>query len=450
MQQNLQLIKTPPHSQETEQLILGSILVNPLLFDEILLKPEIFYFKQHALIYKSMIEIKQKNITIDALLVSHQMDDYTLQSIGGFDYLNQLVDCGVLQSITNHANVIMELHNLRQAINLCHKFMDKCFTHRKESLNHSISSLTNELANLNAENHADVYSLPEIIDTMMKLRDNKPNLITTNDSYLDGCLRGGLAPGELIILAGRPSIGKTAIAVDIFSKISKTSKVIFFSLEMGLQEITHRLHNNLSGMDIDNSMSNQQLDDLILGLACRKHMYIIDNPYIDIVALRNHITSYKIKHEGIDVIIIDYLQIMKRPDNQKEYEFISNVTRELKLLAKEFKIAIICLSQLSRNGTERRDKRPILADLRGSGSIEQDADIVLFIHREEYYLKEQGKSVPNEVKGIMELIIAKFRRGEQSKLLYHCNLSTNRLFETELATKSQYVNFLNGKDASGY
>lgn len=173
-------------------------------------------------------------------------------------------------------------------------------------------------------------------------------------------------------------------------------------------------------------------------------MEIIDDPKINIMKLKKYIIDYKLKHGFIDAVVIDYLQIMDRPSGMKEYEFLCETTRALKQIAREHEVVIICLSQLNRGGTERKEKRPILADLRGSGSIESDADMVIFLHREEWYYAERGEECPTEVKGVLEFIIAKYRQGSPKKGIYNINLSLSSLHECDEYTKIKYMEFLKG------
>jgi len=442
------LNRIPPHSIEAEQLVLGILIVDETSYLQIsdILGNKHFYNKQHQVIYSHIEKLKKARFTVDAITVSESLKQANeLDYVSGNEYLNALVDAAVItNNIEAYANLLIKYFSLREIIHTSTELIDKSYTFEGDNVQDIISKHINQLTGLSSTSNRNILHTDDMQLLIKKMQIDKPEYIETNDSLMDKKLGGGLVRGELVIVAAKSGMGKTATAINLFSQITLKHKAMYFSIEMSNQEILRRLYSNFMKAEISSNLDYNQQLKLSHSFNIRKYSAIIDNPSLTISDIRRYITEYKLKHGGIDVIFIDYLQIMQRPANMKEYEAISQLTRELKILAQEFQIAIICLSQLSRSGADRKEKRPLLSDLRGSGSIEQDADIVIFLHREEYYYKEQGRAVPYELVDMMELIIAKFRRYIPSKLLYHCDVGNNILTVATQEAIYSYANFLKG------
>lgn len=438
--------KQLPHSTEVEQMVLGILLVDESSYTSVagIITNKHFYHKQHQAIFRHIQKIKKVSSMMDSIVLCESLSKIDeLDFVGGIDYINSLVDCiTTTSSLNRYLEILQEKYTLRELINNSSGLIEQAYNFSENNLQELITGHINQLSNLNVRSSNQMISMYDVVGLIDSMKDNKTEFISTNDDLMDKGLNGGLIRGELVILAAKSGMGKTATAINIFSNISKTYKSIFFSIEMSSNEIVKRLHRNIAGYDVTETPTNEQLDNLYLGIQERQNLAIVGASYLTIADIKQYIVDYKIKNNGIDVIFIDYLQLLKTPSSRSEYEALCELTRELKILAQEFNIVIVCLSQLSRNGTDRKDKRPLLSDLRGSGSIEQDADIVVFLHREEYYYKEQGRNVPSELNNILEVIISKFRRYTPSKMLYQCDIANSRLIQADHWVKSNYISYL--------
>lgn len=435
--------KQSPHSIEAEQMLLACVLFDANSFYQINdLDITVFYRKEHQFIFSAMQSIYNVKQEIDAITLVSKLTKEQLEFIGGVDYINDLVEATSNSSnILSYKAILIDCFNLRKLIKSCEDLKDNCYNPDgldvQEILTKHMSNFTLE----NDNNKDKIYNVTDFVAFIQQSQGKKEEYISTNDNYMDTMLNGGFGRGELVIIAGKSGMGKTATAINIFTNLTKNNKCIYFSLEMTFNEISKRIYSNLMHKNLHNDLTVEDLDKLYLEISTRKHMSIVDSTSFNIAKLRTFIINYKLKNDGLDVVVIDYLQIMGRKPKQTEYEALSEITRELKIIAMEFKIVIICLSQLNRSGAERKEKRPQLTDLRGSGSIEQDADIVMFLHREEWYYKELGHGVPIDIENAIELIISKFRRHNPNKMLYQCNLKYSYLEPMPQLLKTRYNDF---------
>ncbi|MBX7146042.1 MAG: replicative DNA helicase [Alphaproteobacteria bacterium] len=414
-------VKTPPHNYDVEQALLGALLVNNQLYDRIneFLKPEHFADTLHGRIYRAISQIIERGQIANPLILKNQFDqDPALIDIGGGSYLVKLADSVVtLVNIQDYAKEIYDLYLRRQLINLGNDVVNNAFefkdvnfaaTQQIEWAEEHLYQLaeTGQIESRLQSFHSALTIAIEIANTAYK-KDSHITGVTTGFIDLDRKL-GGFHPSDLIILAGRPSMGKTALATNLafnaalaYDKhkqnpdhLNSGGKVVFFSLEMSSEQLATRILAEQTGISSDRIRRGELKQDDFnkFAIVAQKlqdlPLYIDDTPALTVSALRTRARRLKRQFE-IGFIVIDYLQLMQpgseRSRSENRVQEVSEITRGLKALAKELNVPILALSQLSRAVETREDKRPQLADLRESGSIEQDSDVVMFIFREQYY-----------------------------------------------------------------
>jgi len=421
--------KPLPHSQEAEKAVLGAILLDQRLFDQAaeLLTAEDFYIEAHQKIFLSMARLSTRSEAIDTVTLREElMKEGKLETAGGTAYVASLVD-GVprLANVEQYAQIVKDKAHLRKLIDMTSRILERSFSGQEETADllddaeRSIFEIGQERMN------SGFVGLAEIIKNTwshIQILEQKKELITglaTGFTELDE-LTSGFQPSDLIILAARPGMGKTSLALNIAQHVSIESSacVGIFSLEMAAEQLVMRLLCSEARVDSHKIRSGfisrddwRKLGDAMKQLAEAK-IFIDDTPGISILEMRSKGRRLKAEH-GLDLVIVDYLQLMSgstgsrmRPENRQQE--ISTISRSLKALAKELKIPVLAISQLSRAPEQRRgDHKPQLSDLRESGSIEQDADVVLFVYREDLYRKDESE----EDTGIAEIIIGKQRNG---------------------------------------
>lgn len=413
------MIKQIPKNIEAEEAVLGSILIDEYLINKVseTLDVKDFYRQNHKTVFNAMMSLKNKNNAIDILTLTEYLNN-----------INKLEEVGGIAFITSLPNKVPSTANLNYYINIV----------KEKSILRKISYFGENIANLSYEDNTPEFILDKIEQMLSNLTkkmivtkvdniqgqtlkaymdieniiNNKGNLLglETGLHDLDNFLQG-LKNSDFMILAARPSMGKTAFALNIASylAIEKDIPVIFFSLEMSSSQLIHRIFSCRGLIEMpmlkSGKLNNQMTQDLIdISNKLSRSKLIIQDDIFNLAALRS--IARKLKRENdIKLIIIDYLQLLEGNNRENRNLEISEISRSLKLLAKELDIPIIALSQLSRSVESRQVKKPILSDLRESGSLEQDADIVMFLYREDYYIPE------TENKNITEVIIAKNRNG---------------------------------------
>ena len=415
-----------PHNFLAEKTILSSLLISFEAVEICLrsLSIETFYFKNHQEIYKAILIMYKKNIAIDIItLNTFLQDNGLLTKVGGIKVLIELVsEIPNLVYLEDYIRLIQDKYLRRlliqigyEAINLgyiTNISLEKILT----DLEIQIFNLTSEIKNPDVSNNVDLFSK---IFLELKQKSSKPSLSGLPSGFYDlDSLTQGFQKSDLIIVAGRPSMGKTAFCLNIAINIVKKSKlpVLFFSLEMSKEQLAYRLLSTEARINPIRLRNGYLTNHDWLNLHTRIKelsslpLFIDDTPNLSIQDIRSKIKKVLFEQNKIGLIVIDYLQLMQtsnlKIDNRVQE--LSQLTRALKNLAREFNIPVIALSQLSRNVENRVTKRPILSDLRESGSIEQDADLVLLLYRENYYiLGNDNDKNPN----VTELIIAKQRNG---------------------------------------
>jgi replicative DNA helicase len=452
-----ELERIPPHSYEAEQALLGALLHNNLAFERIaeFLKPEHFSDPSHGRIFEAINILINRGHVADPITLKEYFDrDNELADVGGGQYLAQLA-VSIISTINveNYGRKIYDFYLRRQLIDVGEAIVNDAHTYDLEvSASHQIESAEKKLFELatSGVQERGLHSFSTALKHALKSaeiaykRDSHIVGITTGFTKVDEYL-GGFHPSDLIILAGRPSMGKTALATNFAFNAARAAlekkegaAVAFFSLEMSSEQLANRLLGQESGLSSDlirrGDIGKSDFPRLV-EVSNRLNalpFFIDDTPALSVAALRTRARRL-MRQESLGMIVIDYLQLLsgggKKSAENRVLE-LSEITRGLKALAKELNVPILALSQLSRAVEQRDDKRPQLADLRESGSIEQDADLVMFIYREEYYLErkkptggddklaewERSKSA---VANIAELIIAKQRHGPIGTVQLH-------------------------------
>lgn len=423
-----------PFSPEAEQSVLGAILLDSSCMDqvtEILPKPEYFYQVNNALIYEAMLELFTAGQPVDFVTVlEHLKENESFDEITGKVYLMQLAQLvPAISHADTYAKIVRDRYDVRTLILAARQILDDAAEGGNEA-SLLLDSAEQRIFDIRqGKNMQGLQPLNEvIIETFDRLdRLNSPDKdlyrgIPTGIGELDETITG-LNRSDLIILAARPGMGKTSFALNIarHAAVTARKKVAFFSLEMSREQLASRLLSTealVGGTKLRTGELNEgEWARLIEGgdILSKAPIYLDDNSSITVPEMKAKIR----RQGGVDLIIIDYLQLMnsaKRIDNRVQE--ISEITRNLKIMAKELNVPVIALSQLARASERRTEHRPVLSDLRDSGSIEQDADIVLFLYREDYYQNENGPSEDAD-RNSGECIVAKNRHGEIKTVPLH-------------------------------
>ena len=441
------LVKEQPSNLEAEQALLGSILVNNDIIDEIsnIIKPISFYDPVHVKIYEVIETLNNKGMIANPITLKNFFEkDNMLNEVGGTEYLVKLTRfSGSTKQALDYAKVIHEMYLRRELFLISNNLSSETLNSKDQSAEHIIESTEKSLFDL-AERGSFSQSflkfnqaLDQTIEMATLAMKNDKGIVgvPTGLTELDRKL-GGLHKSDLVIIAGRPSMGKTALATniaynaaqDIMSKQEKSS-VAFFSLEMSSEQLSTRILSEQARIKSDDIRNGKVTEEEINRyIETSRNIYnlplfIDETPAITIATLSNRARRIK-RLFGVKLIVVDYIQLMRSNLNKNEgrVQEISEITQGLKALAKELGIPILALSQLSRAVEQRDDKQPQLADLRESGSIEQDADVVMFVYRESYYLERkqpklgsieyaEWQSKMNDVNGLADIILGKQRHG---------------------------------------
>jgi len=417
-----------PQVLELEQAVLGAILIDTpshIVIGE--LDELLFYGKPNQLICRAILTLYRKNKPIDILTVcSYLKENGFLEEVGGAYYVSSLTNRVASSSnIEYHLKIIQEHYLKRFIIHTCTTTIQKVVSYGSDvfdtfgELQANLDNGLKELLRYDIENIGNIHS-SMIIDSLNINEKGIKSGVPTYLKMVDN-LTNGWQKADLIILAGRPSMGKTAAAVSMVIEpaLRDNVAVLIFSLEMSSRQLVGRIQSSLSGVDVSRIIKNQLTKDEIcfIDSSCqplyKAPIFIDDTPNISLVELKSKARKM-VKEQGVKIIIIDYLQLMRSGLNimQREQE-IAEISRGLKSLAKELDLPVIALSQLNRGVESKPDKKPGLADLRESGQIEQDADMVLFCYRPEYYGIEQYEIGGHNLQtnGLFMLIVAKHRNG---------------------------------------
>lgn len=422
MEENV-LKRILPHSVEAEQSVIGSMLLDreAIVAASELLTGEDFYNRQYGVLFETMCELHDEGSPVDLVTLQNRLRSKDVPpEVSSLEFVREMLTAPMISAnIKSYANIVAEKATLRRLIRLNEDIANTCYA-GKETLEYILEDTEKRVFQLVQKRTLDSY-VP-IRQVVMNAMDKIEAAARSNGTvtgiptgFLDLDYRtAGLQPSDLILIAARPSMGKTALMLNLARNVAfkKNLTMAIFSLEMSKEQLVNRMfsmESNVDGQKIrTGQMNDQEWERLIesAGVIGRSSLIIDDTPGISIAELRSKCRKYKLEH-GLSVVMIDYLQLMtgtgKASDSRQQE--ISDISRSLKSLARELSVPVIALSQLSRAVEQRPDHRPMLSDLRESGAIEQDADVVMFIYRDEYYNHDSEK------KGITELIIAKQRNG---------------------------------------
>lgn len=435
--------RVPPHNATAEEAVLSGILLNNDKLNDILdiVKAEDFYIPANRHIYTAFTDLYAKNSQSDIITVSDWLQNHKLlEECGGAERLALLSEAVVSgANAPYYAKIVREKSILRALISSSANIISNCFDGTQD-----VALLLDEaektIFSISERNDTNSYiGSPELLDhvftTLTERYHNKDRAtgLATDYTQLDA-MTGGLQPSDLIIIAARPSMGKTAFALNVAARaaIRSNATVAVFSLEMSKESLMERLLCSWGHVELGKvrkgNMEQDDWDKLSTAATFLRNSKLIidDSSTLTPLELRARCRRIKAEYGSLDLVLIDYLQLMHSARNDSRELEISDISRNLKALAKELKIPVIALSQLNRKAEDRTDKRPMLSDLRESGAIEQDADVIMFIHRNDYYNARKGEQPKT---GIAEIIIGKHRNGPTGTI--------------ELAFLDQYTAFEN-------
>nr|WP_239548765.1 replicative DNA helicase [Streptococcus loxodontisalivarius] len=430
-------MRVQPQDLIAEQSVLGSIFISPdkLIIVREFVEPDDFYKYSHRIIFQAMITLADRNEAIDATTVRNILDNQgDLQNIGGLSYIVELVNSVPTSANAEYyAQIVAEKAMLRRIISSLTETVNQAYEGSRDSED-IISGAEKALIDINE--HSNRSGFRKISDVLkvnyetLEIRSQQTSDVTglpTGFRDLDK-ITTGLHPDQLIILAARPAVGKTAFVLNIAQNVGtkQNRPVAIFSLEMGAESLVDRML-AAEGMVDSHALRTGQLTEqdwnnvtIAQGALAEAPIFIDDTPGIKITEIRARSRKLAQEEGGLGLIVIDYLQLITgtRPENRQQE--VSDISRQLKILAKELKVPVIALSQLSRGVEQRQDKRPVLSDIRESGSIEQDADIVAFLYRDDYYRKEGEEAEETVEDNTIEVILEKNRAGARGtvKLMF--------------------------------
>ncbi|QPG05881.1 replicative DNA helicase [Salinimonas marina] len=425
--QSVEKLKVPPHSIEAEQSVLGSMLIDRDSWDKVAEQviDQDFYNRSHQIIYRAIVRLLNRNEPVDLITVSEELEQHDeLEDAGGFAYLGELAkNTPSSANVVSYAKIIAERAITRELIGAAHEIAEIGYNPEGRDSADILDYAESKVFEI-AEKRTNESEGPVGVDSVLgKTIDRLEALIKTNKE-VTGVTTGftdldkktsGLQPSDLVIVAARPSMGKTTFAMNLCENamMAEEKPVLVFSLEMPSEQIMMRMLASLSRVD-QTKIRTAQLDDedwarisnTMAMLKDRDNLFIDDSSGLTPMDVRSRARKLARERGGISMIMVDYLQLMRVPSlsDNRTLE-IAEISRSLKALAKELEVPVVALSQLNRSLEQRADKRPVNSDLRESGSIEQDADLIMFIYRDEVYHEN------SEEQGIAEIIIGKQRNG---------------------------------------
>ena len=415
--------RTMPHSQEAEQAVIGSMIMDreAILAASEMIIGEDFYQRQYGVVFEAMVELFNQNEPVDLVTLQNRLRAKEVpEEISSMEFMRNILDSDfVSANIKKYAGIVAEKSVLRKLIRVNEEINNLCYG-GVESLDEVLEQTEKKVFDLVQRRNAGefvpikqvVLNAIQKIETASRTKGNVTG-VATGFKDLD-YQTSGFQPSDLILIAARPSMGKTAFVLNIaqYMAFRNDVTVAIFSLEMSKEQLVNRLLSMESGVDAqklrNGNLTDNDWERLVEGAegVARSNLIIDDTPGITLAELRSKCRKYKLEH-GLGMVMIDYLQLMTgggRSSESRQQE-LSDISRGLKSLARELNVPVVALSQLSRAVEQRPDHRPILSDLRDSGAIEQDADMVMFLYRDNYYNKD------SEMKNLAEVIVAKQRNG---------------------------------------
>lgn len=441
MEENIQKLgKIPPNSIEAEQSVLGAMILDKdaIISATEILRAEDFYKEANGEIYEATLEIYNRNEPVDLITLSEELKKRdTLEAVGGVGYLTDLSDgVATTANIKSYCEIVEEKSLLRRLIKASNEIISEGYKDDKE-IENIIELAEKRIFEITQRKSHEGFTpiktaLMETLSRIEEMSKNGGELTGISTGFIDlDSKTSGLQKSNLILVAARPSMGKTAFSVNIAQNSAMMGKetVAIFSLEMSKGQLVQRMLSSEAHIEIQKVISGDLSEDewvrlsKAMGPLAQAKLYIDDTPAISLAEIKAKCRKLKIEH-GLDLVMIDYIQLMSgdgRTENRQQE--ISKISRGLKEMARELDIAVVALSQLSRAPELRSDHRPIMSDLRESGAIEQDADVVMMLYRDEYYNPDTEK------KSIGEIIITKQRNGPTGTV--------------ELVWMGQFTKFLN-------
>jgi replicative DNA helicase len=422
----IESLKVPPHSIQAEQSVLGGLMLDNERWDSVADKVASvdFYRKDHRMIFAAIQDLANKQVPFDVVTISEaltKMDE--LDDAGGLAYLSVLAkETPSAANIVAYANIVRDRSVLRQLIHIGSDISESAFNTEGLSTSDLLEKAEKsvfEIAEQRQKGQAGFTPIKELLGTAVEkietLFEQEGNITGEGTGFTDlDEMTSGLQPGDLIIVAGRPSMGKTTIAMNMAENVAIASgkPVAIFSMEMPGDSLAMRMMSSLGRID-QNKVRTGKLDDdewprltSAINLLAETKLFIDDSPGLTPNEVRSRARRLTRDHGQLGLIVLDYLQLMQSPaSGDNRVAQISDISRGLKTLAKELNVPVVALSQLNRNLEQRPNKRPVMSDLRESGSIEQDADVIMFVYRDEVYNEDSPD------KGLAELIIGKQRNG---------------------------------------
>lgn len=443
--------RIPPQNIEAEKAVLGALLTSKEAFDAVygVVETDEFYRDAHRVIYDALLRIYKKNKRADMILLVEELDRIKkLEEVGGIAYVTLLAnDTTASFNVEEHARIVSEKAHLRRLIDAGNKIVGMSYEGEDEP-----EQILDEAERLvlavkgSGRGESSFSPMGEIVEDNMeliyKISQHRGALtgIPTGFRDLDK-LTNGLQRSDLILVAARPSMGKTAFTLNLaqYAAVTTGRKVAFFSLEMSKVQLVNRILASVSGVSSNKlrtgQFENADWDALVRASQTLSEapLFIDDTPGLTAQDMRSKLRRLKAEQGGLDLVVVDYIQLMQgrsSKNGENRQQEISEISRNLKLIARELNVPLVALSQLSRGVEARTDKRPVLSDLRESGSLEQDADIVTFLYRDWYYATEADREAMDQ--DITEVIIRKHRNGELGtvKLLFDGSLT--RFYDTTL------------------
>lgn len=418
----MDVFRVPPNNIEAEQSVIGAMLLEKEAISAAseILVAEDFYKEAHKLIFEAILDLYEKDEPVDLVtIVDILRGKGILETVGGITYLTNLAaSVPTTANIKYYAKIVEEKSTLRKLIKSSSKIMEKSYE-ASEEVPAILDEAEKEIFDISQKAMVhDFEPISKILEKgfneIEKMYLNKGSLTGVPTGFFDlDSKTSGFQRGDLVLIAARPSMGKTAFALNVaqYAALRNSNSVAVFSLEMSKEQLVYRMLCAEANVDMLKLRTGNLDDDDWVRLAksagplASAKVFIDDTPGISVTEMRSKCRRLKIEH-GLDMIVVDYLQLIQgRSKSENRQQEVSDISRSLKTLAKEIEAPVIALSQLSRAPEARADHRPMLSDLRESGSIEQDADVVCFLYRDEYYNKESDK------KNIAEVIIAKQRNG---------------------------------------
>jgi replicative DNA helicase len=413
-----------PNSLEAEQSVIGSMIMDKdaiVAASEILVKDD-FYHQQYGILFESMVELHEGGQPVDLVTLQNKLKEKEVpKEISSLEFVRELVtSVPTSANVKYYANIVKENSMKRKLIRVTEDIENECYA-GTESLEAVMDKTEHDIfALLSSRTSGEYVPIRQVVmnalEKIERASRQKGNVTGIPTGFLDlDRQTAGMQPSDLILIAARPSMGKTAFVLNIAQNVAFREHmcVAIFSLEMSKEQLVNRMFSLESRVDAQalrtGNLSDADWEKLVegAGIIGESELIIDDTPGISISELRSKCRKYKLEHD-LKIVIIDYLQLMTgsggRASDSRQQE-ISDISRSLKALARELGVPVVALSQLSRAVEQRPDHRPMLSDLRESGAIEQDADVVMFIYRDDYYNKD------TDLKGISEIIIAKQRNG---------------------------------------